>query len=112
VTAAVEALEQQDPARFGALLLESHASLRDRLKVSSPSLDALVETAMRCGALGARLTGAGFGGCAVIFTLAANRDRLRRELTASFYAGHSEFRESQHLIDAEPARGALALPSP
>ena len=55
------------PRRFGSLLLESHASLRDRLQVSCPALDRLVEAAMDSGAVGARLTGAGFGGCAVVF---------------------------------------------
>src|ERR1017187_4700405 len=61
---AVEAMEQDDAERFGRLLLASHASLRDRLGVSCPALDRLVEAAMDSGAVGARLTGAGFGGCA------------------------------------------------
>jgi len=62
VRAAVKAMEQDDGAGFGRLLVESHASLRDRLRVSSPALDHLVETAVESGALGARLTGAGLGG--------------------------------------------------
>jgi galactokinase len=66
VGAAVEALAQNDLPRFGRLLTESHVSLRDRLGVSCPELDRLVGMAMRNGAAGARLTGAGFGGCAVI----------------------------------------------
>ena len=64
---AVQAMREDDAARFGRLLLASHASLRDRLQVSCPALDRLVEAAMDSGALGARLTGAGFGGCAVVF---------------------------------------------
>jgi galactokinase len=63
----VDAMRSNDPDRFGRLLLDSHASLRDRLQVSTPTLDGIVETAMSAGALGARLTGAGFGGCAVVF---------------------------------------------
>jgi galactokinase len=64
---AVGAMERGDAEWFGRLLLESHASLRDRLHVSCDALDQLVDAAMRAGATGARLTGAGFGGCVVIF---------------------------------------------
>ena len=66
VCAAVCAMEVGNVAAFGRLLLESHASLRDRLHVSCAELDELVERAMAAGAAGARLTGAGFGGCVVI----------------------------------------------
>src|SRR5262249_44956389 len=97
---AVHAMERRDAATFGRLLVESHASLRDRLRVSCPALDRLVETALACGAVGARLTGAGFGGCAVIFCERSHRDRLRAALIERYYAGHAEFDVSQHLIDA------------
>ncbi len=62
----VAALEQGDLARVGQLMDASHASLRDDYEVSSPALDAMVN-AMRSApnCLGARLTGAGFGGCAI-----------------------------------------------
>jgi galactokinase len=50
---------------IGPLLTASHASLRDDYDVSCPELDAAVEAALAAGALGARLTGAGFGGCAI-----------------------------------------------
>ena len=66
VMATVAALRQGDLATVGLLMNASHASLRDDYEVSSPALDAMV-TAMRRapGVYGARLTGAGFGGCAV-----------------------------------------------
>ena len=66
VLQAVEALEQNDIKRLGALMNESHASLRDGYEVSSEALDIMVEL-MRSvpGCYGARLTGAGFGGCAI-----------------------------------------------
>jgi len=51
--------------RLGPLLNASHASLRDDYDVSSLELDVAVEAAIHAGALGARLTGAGFGGCAI-----------------------------------------------
>ena len=50
-------------------MLESHASLRDDFQVSTPELDELVNLAMEQGALGARLTGAGFGGCIVALSV-------------------------------------------
>ena len=62
---AAAALEAGDFGRVGALMSESHASLRDDYDVSGPELDVLVQEAMAAGAVGARLTGAGFGGCTV-----------------------------------------------
>lgn len=60
---AVSALRERDLVTFGDLLNRSHASLRDVYRVSHPRLDRLVEAARDAGAAGARLTGAGFGGC-------------------------------------------------
>ncbi len=61
-----EALKRNDLRRFGALMGESHASLRDDYEVSSPELDRMVELARTCsGVYGARMTGGGFGGCTV-----------------------------------------------
>ncbi len=107
VHGAVDAMERGDCDTFGRLLTESHASLRDRLRVSSPALDALVGAAMESGAVGARLTGAGFGGCAVVLCRAAEAASVRRGLIERFYKGQYEFDESRHLIDAEPGPGAL-----
>lgn len=61
----VDALRAGDLGALGPLLLASHASLRDDYAVSIPELDLLVELLVDGGALGARLTGAGFGGCVV-----------------------------------------------
>ena len=108
VDGAVEAMRNRDSGRFGALLTESHASLRDRLRVSSPALDRLVEAALASGAAGARLTGAGFGGCVVVFASKHQLPSVRRSLIERFYAGRPEFDEKQHLIDAEPGPGALS----
>jgi galactokinase len=63
VGTAVEALRAGDLEALGRILLAGHASLRDDFEVSLPVLDALVEGAVAAGAYGARLTGAGFGGC-------------------------------------------------
>lgn len=50
---------------FGELMNASHRSLRDDYEVTGDELDALAEAAWKEGALGARMTGAGFGGCAI-----------------------------------------------
>ncbi len=63
---AVEALKDNDIARFGALMNASHVSLRDDYEVTGIELDTLVEEAWKCeGVIGSRMTGAGFGGCTV-----------------------------------------------
>jgi galactokinase len=61
----VTALDAKDVNALGPLLLASHASLRDDYRVSIPELDLLVDLLVDHGAIGARLTGAGFGGCVV-----------------------------------------------
>lgn len=66
VHAAVAALEAGDAAAMGALMCESHRSQAQDYAVSVPAIDRLVDTAMTAGALGARLTGGGFGGSGVI----------------------------------------------
>jgi galactokinase len=107
VRSAVAAMERADGGSFGRLLLESHASLRDRLRVSCAALDRLVEAAMESGALGARLTGAGFGGCAVILCRREDLASVRRGIVDRYYASRPEFDENCHLIDAVPSAGAL-----
>ncbi len=69
-----EALRAGDLERVGAILLAGHASLRDDFRVSTPELDLLVDLLVEHGALGARLTGAGFGGCAVAVTTVPDAD--------------------------------------
>lgn len=96
VKRAVQSLTQGDLITFGQLMIESHHSLRDDYKVSSEPLDVLVDLAVNSeGVLGARLTGAGFGGCTVnlvhknkldIFcTLTAHRYHEKTGLSADFY---------------------------
>jgi galactokinase len=70
VHAFAAALGRGDLAECGALMLASHASLRDDFAVSTPELDLLVDLAVEEGAFGARVTGAGFGGCVVALTVA------------------------------------------
>jgi galactokinase len=104
---AVTALRSVDQETFGRLLCESHRSLRDDLRVSCPELDELVDLAMKNKAFGARLTGAGFGGCAIMFCEASEKERLAQALIDDFYSKRVDFDRGKHLLFAEPSAGAL-----
>jgi len=90
VSAFAAALENDDLATCGALMLASHRSLRDDFTVSTPELDRLVELSVDAGAYGARLTGAGFGGCVVALVAAGTADAVARSVTDRYRAetGH------------------------
>jgi galactokinase len=77
------ALRAGDVGALGPLMLASHASLRDDFEVSTPTLDALVDACMEHGALGARLTGAGFGGCVVALVQRNHADDLLAKVSRS-----------------------------
>lgn len=89
VEGAVAAMQAGDLARFGELLSASHASLRDDYAVSCPELDELVHIAEEAGAAGARLTGAGFGGCIVAATRAEQAEGVVHALWRDFYRPRS-----------------------
>ncbi|WP_308291206.1 galactokinase [Microbacterium ureisolvens] len=61
----VRTLREQGPTAIGDLLVASHASMRDDFEISVPELDTAVEAALAAGAVGARMTGGGFGGAAI-----------------------------------------------
>jgi galactokinase len=108
VNQAVEALCTSDCARFGLLLNQSHHSLRNQLHISNAAVDTLVETTLQAGALGARMTGAGFGGCVIALCHARNVDRVQVALRERYYAKQlSQFDSNNHLFIAEPSAGAL-----
>ncbi len=86
VLAARAALERGDAAGFGRLMLASHRSLRDDFEVSTPELDRLVELSRGAGALGARLTGAGFGGAIVALVPAPATDAFKEKVRAGYLA--------------------------
>ena len=107
VDAAVTALYNWDLATFGNLMSQSHASLRDRVRVSTPALDTLVRLAIEAGASGARLTGAGFGGCVVVLCTESNVTRIRDHLFENYYLQHPGFHTQDHLFVITPSAGAL-----
>lgn len=85
--AARSALLAGDIVGFGRLIQAAHGSLRDLYEVSCRELDRIVEDALACsGVFGARLTGAGFGGCAVILVRKGAEEELAERLTRGFHA--------------------------
>ena len=103
VRTVVTLLESGRVRDIGALLNASHASLRDDLEVSSPELDCVVDAARAAGALGARLTGGGFGGSAlVLLERTATATVTHAVMTAAVHHGHPE----PTVRAALPSRGA------
>lgn len=84
VLVGVDALQRRDFAAFGALMWASHESLRTDFAVSTAALDAFVTIARQAGALGARLTGAGFGGCAIALIEGGKVRTLTESVTSAF----------------------------
>jgi galactokinase len=78
------ALRRGDTDELGRLMLAGHASLRDDMEVSTRDLDALVDCLMNAGALGARLTGGGFGGCVVALVPTEDADEIARVATRGY----------------------------
>jgi galactokinase len=108
VLAAVDALERRDFERLGALFVESHESLRDDYRVSTPELDELVTAFCESGAHGARLTGAGFGGCVVAIAAVANAEEVLGA-TADRYAARTGLEPTAWLCRAAGGAGPLEL---
>jgi galactokinase len=92
--------------RVGPLLAASHASLRDDLEVSCPELDTAAAAAADSGALGARMTGAGFGGSALALVPAELEERVGAAVLAAFEV--AGFRPPE-VIGVRPAGGARRL---
>ena len=88
---------------IGGLLTASHQSLRDDFEVSIDELDVAVDVAVDAGALGARLTGGGFGGCVIALCREGDVDRVRTAVMAA-YEAHDW--ESPTVWTATPAEGA------
>lgn len=82
--AAAQALTRHDIGELGRLLVEGHESLRQDFESSCPEADHLVESAMRHGALGARLTGAGWGGAVVVLLPPEQAERVVGEIQERF----------------------------
>jgi galactokinase len=84
VLAVADLLRSGDLAAVGPLLTQSHASLRDDFEVSWPQADVAVETAIAAGAVGARMTGGGFGGAVIALVPATAVTSVRMALAAAY----------------------------
>ena len=103
VTATVVALEADDRGALARLTADSHASMRDDFEISCPELDAAVSAAVEAGALGARMTGGGFGGSTVAWVPAERLAAVGGAIDERF--ARAGFRAPQHLV-AAPSEGA------
>jgi len=103
VSRAVECLSNGDIAKFGNLMNASHLSLRDDYEVSIPELDFLVDESNKLdGVSGARLTGAGFGGCVVVL---AHKDAVPEIKKRVLSAYRKKFTSKPSLLTSTPAEG-------
>ncbi|CAL9505204.1 Galactokinase [Streptomyces sp. enrichment culture] len=102
----VSLLEAGDTAAIGPVLTEGHVSLRDDFRISCRELDLVVDTALAAGALGARMTGGGFGGSAIVLARTADVDTLTKAVQEAFaQAGLT----APRVFEAVPSAGARRL---
>ena len=103
------ALAAGDWLGLSGLMDASHASCRDDYEVSSPTLEELVTAAKAAGAVGARLTGAGFGGCTVNLVPRANAALFQVMIERSFYQARPAARGREHSFTVTPSAGASVM---
>jgi galactokinase len=96
VEAAVAAIETGAWPELGTLFEDSHLSMRDDFEISCPELDAVVTAAVEAGALGARMTGGGFGGSAIALVPLERLEAVARAVDARFVT--EGFRAPAHLV--------------
>ncbi len=102
----VELLTSVGPTHIGSLLDASHASMRDDFEISCTELDLAVDTARRSGAIGARMTGGGFGGSAIALTPVEREAEVRDAVVRAFAdAGFA----APDIFTVTPADGARRL---
>ena len=99
------------PRELGRLMNESHASCRDLYECSHEKLDRLVETCVTAGAYGARLTGAGWGGCAVALIPSEIADDFIKRLKSDYYNTEEDMRTQADnaIFISQPGGGAAIL---
>ncbi|WP_424937274.1 MULTISPECIES: galactokinase [Bacteria] len=99
---AVDVLDARDPHALGPLLTASHASMRDDFEISVPELDTAVGAATAAGALGARMTGGGFGGAVIALVEDGRADAVDAAVRTAFAS--AGFREP-HVFPVWPSAG-------
>jgi galactokinase len=106
VLEAVKVLRTGRIADLAPLLDASHESMRDDFEITVPQVDLAVETARTSGAVGARMTGGGFGGCIIALVRAGEAERIGHEIAQSFAA--AGYGPPTHFT-AVPSAGARRL---
>ena len=102
----VELLASEGPGSIGSLLDASHASMRDDFEISCPELDLAVAVSRANGAIGARMTGGGFGGAAIALTPVESEQQVRAAVELAFAeAGY----RAPDIFTVTPAAGAMRL---
>ena len=105
VLLAADALRAGDLQAFGRAMVASHASLRDDYEVSTSELDLMVGLALAVdGVFGARMTGGGFGGCAVALVRTDAVPALRTAVLAGYEAATGRTPEIYHCIASDGVR--------
>ena len=102
----VALLEAGETRAIGPVLIAGHASLRDDFRISCPELDLVVDTALASGALGARMTGGGFGGSAIVLAEASDVDTITKAVEEAFASGGYA---APRVFEAVPSAGARRL---
>ncbi|WP_229117441.1 galactokinase [Enemella dayhoffiae] len=109
VLESVGLLRESRVAALAPLLDASHASMREDFEITVPTVDLAVDTARSAGALGARMTGGGFGGCIIALCPVGSVESVARAVADAFAdAGFG----APQWFTAEPAQGAHRLPGP
>ncbi len=110
VLEAVRALEEGRLDEMGALMNQSHRSLAEDFDCSTARLDRMVECARGAGALGARLTGAGFGGSIVALCRPADASRIIAALVRGYYVPSGlEWQDACAVFRASPGASVIEL---
>ncbi|WNM35631.1 galactokinase [Streptomyces sp. Li-HN-5-11] len=102
----VALLDAGDVRAIGPVLTEGHISLRDDLRISCPELDLVVDTANASGALGARMTGGGFGGSAIVLAEETDVASITKAIEEAFASARFA---APRVFEAVPSPGAQRL---
>ena len=99
----VDLLRRGDVAAIGPLLTASHASMRDDFAITVPEVDVAVESLLAAGAVGARMTGGGFGGCVIGLVPSSDVERAAGAVERAY---HQRDWTAPTWFEARPAAGA------
>jgi N-acetylgalactosamine kinase len=107
VREAVPALENDQVNRLGELMVQSHSSCARDFEISCPELDALVQIARESGAVGARLTGAGFGGCVVALVEDSRVDSFIQRVGSEYFQDYLKTKHPEIKVNSNDVSNAI-----